>query len=52
MDKDSIKNIAVNGAAIGVSFTELEQALRLTALIIGLAYTIYNFYTAYKKNNP
>jgi len=31
MDKDSIKNIVVNGAAIGVSFTEVEQALRLAA---------------------
>tara|TARA_R110000744_G_scaffold246732_1_gene363150 strand:+ start:1400 stop:1561 length:162 start_codon:yes stop_codon:yes gene_type:complete len=50
MDKDGIKNMAVNGAAIGMSFTELEQALRLTALIIGLAYTIYNFNVAYKKN--
>jgi multisubunit Na+/H+ antiporter MnhC subunit len=50
MDKDVIKNLAVNGAAIGMSFTELEQALRLTALIIGLAYTIYNFNVAYKKN--
>ena len=29
MDKDVIKNIAVNGAAIGMSFTQLEQALRL-----------------------
>jgi hypothetical protein len=52
MDKDSIKNILVNGAAIGVSFTEVEQALRLAALVVGLAYTIYNFHTAYKKNNP
>ena len=50
MDKDVIKNIAVNGAAIGVSFTQLEQALRLAALVIGLAYTIYNFHVAYKKN--
>ena len=51
MDKDVIKNIAVNGAAIGVSLTEVEQFLRLTALVIGLAYTIYNFYTTYKSNN-
>tara|TARA_B100000780_G_scaffold228515_2_gene167921 strand:+ start:7145 stop:7306 length:162 start_codon:yes stop_codon:yes gene_type:complete len=50
MDKDVIKNMAVNGAAIGMSFTELEQVLRLAALVIGLAYTIYNFHVVYKKN--
>tara|TARA_R110002074_G_scaffold11097_2_gene41267 strand:+ start:146 stop:313 length:168 start_codon:yes stop_codon:yes gene_type:complete len=50
MDKDVVKNIAVNGTAIGVSFTELETALRFTALLLGIAYTLFNFYVAYKKN--
>ena len=50
MDKDLIKNIAVNGGAIGISFTEVETALRFAALLLGIAYTIFNFYIAYKKN--
>ncbi len=50
MDNDSIKNLAVNGTAIGLSFTEVEAALRFAALLLGIAYTIFNFYVAYKKN--
>tara|TARA_R100000541_G_scaffold50726_1_gene58028 strand:+ start:1170 stop:1343 length:174 start_codon:yes stop_codon:yes gene_type:complete len=49
MDKDTTESIIVNGAAIGLSFTELEPALRLLGLIIGIAFTLYKFYLAYKN---
>lgn len=50
MDKDTTENLIVNGAAIGVSLSDLELWLRLTALILGIAFTIYKFYIAYKNN--
>ena len=50
MDKDTTESIIVNSAAIGLSFTELEPILRVTGLIIGIAYTLYKFYLTYKKN--
>ncbi len=43
MDKDTIENIVVNGAAISVSLTDVETWLRITALILGIAFTIYKF---------
>lgn len=49
MDKDTTESIIVNGAAIGLIFTELEPALRLLGLVIGIAFTLYKFYLAYKN---
>lgn len=50
MDKDTTESIIVNSAAIGLSLTELEPALRVAGLIIGIAFTLYKFYLTYKKN--
>jgi len=50
MDKDTTENILVNGAAIGVSLSDLETWLRITALVLGIAFTLYKFYIAYKNN--
>jgi hypothetical protein len=48
MDKDTTESILVNGAAIGLSFTEVEPVLRILGLVIGIAFTLYKFYLAYK----
>ena len=50
MDKDTLQSIAVNGATIGFSLTGVEAGLRISALIIGIVFTLYKFYLAYKKN--
>jgi len=49
MDKDTTESILVNGAAIGLSFTEVEPVLRILGLVIGIAFTLYKFYLAYKN---
>tara|TARA_R110002051_G_C8698375_1_gene494023 strand:+ start:250 stop:438 length:189 start_codon:yes stop_codon:yes gene_type:complete len=50
MDKDTIQNILVNSTTIGISLTNVEAAIRITALLIGILFTLYKFYLAYKKN--
>lgn len=49
MDKDTTESILINGAAIGLSFTDVEPILRILGLIIGIAFTAYKFYIAYKN---
>jgi len=49
MDKDTIQSIAVNGATIGISLTNVEATIRITALIVGLIFTLYKFYLTYKN---
>jgi len=49
MDKDTIQSIAVNGATIGISLTDVEAGIRITALIVGLVFTLYKFYLTYKS---
>ncbi len=50
MDRDTTESIIVNSAAIGMSLTTLEPILRVAGLIIGIAFTLYKFYIAYKNN--
>lgn len=50
MDRDTTESLIVNSAAIGMSLTSLEPILRVTGLIIGIAFTLYKFYITYKKN--
>lgn len=50
MDKDTIQSLLVNSATISFSLTKVESALRITALLIGILFTLYKFYIAYKKN--
>lgn len=49
MDKDTTESIIVNSAAIGLSYTEMEPVLRILGLVIGIAFTVYKFYLAYKN---
>tara|TARA_R100001443_G_C3212567_1_gene143815 strand:- start:193 stop:360 length:168 start_codon:yes stop_codon:yes gene_type:complete len=49
MDKDTLQSIAVNGATIGISLTDVEATIRITALVIGLLFTLYKFYLTYKN---
>ncbi len=49
MDKDTIQSIAVNGATIGISLTNVEATIRITALVVGLVFTLYKFYLTYKN---
>jgi len=49
MDKDNFQNIAVNTATIGISFTDVETALRIAALSAGLIFTLYKFYITYQN---
>jgi len=48
MDKNTAENIMINGTAIGLSFSGLEQWLRITALLLGIVFTLYQFYRLYK----
>ena len=48
MDKTTAENIMINGTAIGLSFSGLEQWLRITALLLGIVFTLYQFYRLYK----
>jgi EamA domain-containing membrane protein RarD len=49
MDKDTLQSIAVNGATIGISLTNVEATIRITALVVGLVFTLYKFYLTYKN---
>ena len=49
MDKDTLQSIGVNAATIGISFSGVEEALRITALSIGIIFTIYKFYITYRN---
>lgn len=49
MDRDTLQNIGVNAATIGISLTDLEAGLRIFALFIGLVFTLYKFYITYKN---
>tara|TARA_R100001369_G_C3322075_1_gene169121 strand:- start:3718 stop:3891 length:174 start_codon:yes stop_codon:yes gene_type:complete len=50
MDKDTTENLLINGAAIGLSFSNIEQWLRIGALVLGIFYTLYKFYRLYKDD--
>ena len=50
IDKDNAENLIVNGAAIGISLTDVETWLRITAIVLGILFTLYKFYITYQKN--
>ena len=50
MDKDTFQSIAVNGATIGFSLTGVEAGLRVSALVIGIVFTLYKFHVTYKAD--
>lgn len=50
MDKDTTQSVIVNAATIGFSLTGVEAGLRVSALIVGIIFTLYKFHVTYKSN--
>jgi len=50
IDKDTAENIVVNAAAITLSFSGAEQWLRMTALVLGIIFTLYKFNRLYRDD--
>ena len=48
--KDTIQVGLANGTAIGVSLSEINEALSLVALALSIAYTIYKFFKFFENN--
>mgnify|MGYP003112752784 CR=1 FL=1 len=49
--KDSIEISAVNGGAVFVSLSEVEQTLRILSLALAIAYTSYRLFAALNNRN-
>ena len=46
---DIIQIIILNVGALGFSFTDVEQALKIIALSLTIIYTLFKFYKDLKK---
>tara|TARA_R100001443_G_scaffold117233_1_gene140668 strand:- start:3198 stop:3380 length:183 start_codon:yes stop_codon:yes gene_type:complete len=49
--KDSIEISAVNGGALFISMSDLEQGLRILSLLIAIIYTGCRLFSLWKSNN-
>jgi|SaaInlStandDraft_1057018.scaffolds.fasta_scaffold37843_2 hypothetical protein len=49
--KDSVEISAVNGGALFISMSNLEQGLRMLSLIIAIVYTGCRLFSLWKNNN-
>lgn len=50
-NSDYLKGMGVNVASIGISFTDLDNIIKLLTLCLGLIYTIWKFYIDWKRSN-
>mgnify|MGYP003150974351 CR=1 FL=1 len=41
--KDCVQVLSVNGGAVGLSFTELNEILTMVSLLLAIGFTIYKF---------
>ena len=49
--QDSLEVVAINGTVLSVTtFTNLEIALKITLLVVSIAYTIDKWYNQKKRN--
>jgi hypothetical protein len=39
----------INLTAIGMSFSDIETALRILVLVVGLGYSVWKWHSEYKK---
>ena len=54
MDGNDIKLLLLNTATLAISFSQIEQALKLVLLIASIIYTVqrsHNLYKSKKGNN-
>jgi hypothetical protein len=49
--KDSVEISAVNGGALFISMSDLEQGLRILSLLIAIIYTGCRLFSLWKNNN-
>ena len=49
MKLDEIKVLAVNGATVGLSFTNIENTMRGLLLFLSIIYTLISIHKAIKK---
>lgn len=50
-DKDVIEIAAVHVAAIGISFTTVENTLKIFSLFLAIGYTAWKWAVEYKKES-
>lgn len=48
LHKDSIEVIGAHAAAIAISFSDVEQSLKIISLLTAIIFTIYKFRNEYK----
>ncbi len=48
---DAIKVVAINLLAFGITLTDVEQVLKIVALVISIGYGAYKWISDFKKNN-
>lgn len=51
MNHENIKLLAVNGTIFGLSFTSIENSLRIFLLLLSIVYTSIMIYKLITKNN-
>ena len=49
MDVNDIKLFAINTATLAISFSAVEDALKLVLLVVSIVYTVQRSYELYKK---
>lgn len=49
MDFNDIKLLAINTATLAISFSAVEDALKLMLLIVSIVYTVQRSYDLYQK---
>jgi hypothetical protein len=50
METYDIKLIALNGATLTLSMTEMETVLKIVLLLVSIGFTIARWYDIHKKN--
>ena len=51
MSLEDIKLACLNVVTLGVSFTAVENSLKIILLIVSIAYTLQKIYDNHKKND-
>jgi len=50
MDTQDLKLIALNGATLTLSMTEMETILKIILLLVSIGFTVARWYEIHKRN--
>lgn len=51
MSQEDVKLAAINGGTMLLSFTNIEQTLKIVLLVASIIYTVYKIYELHESRN-